>query len=72
MYEWLGIRTERQIKEEIDEAEEELTRLEDSLNEALDDDLTDEERLDIIDSYKVDIEEVTERIMDLNTELEEL
>lgn len=62
VYEWLGIRNEEQIRKEIKEAEDELD----------DEDLTTEERADIIDSYQPDIDEIKERIADLNEELENI
>ena len=72
VYEWLGIRSEEQIKKEIEEAEAEL---EDKINDLefdLDDDLTEEERKDIIESYQPEIDEIKERIADLKEELEEI
>ena len=62
VYEWLGIRSEEQIKKEIKEAEDELD----------DEDLTTEERAEIIDGYQPDIDEIKERIADLNEELENI
>ena len=73
VYEWLGIRSEEQIKKEIKEAEEELTNMENDLEEELnDEDLTAEERAEIIDSYQPDIDEIKERIADLKEELEDI
>ena len=73
VYEWLGIRSEEQIEKEIKEAEEELadvqSNLEDDLN---DDELTTEERAEIIESYQPDIDEIKERIADLKEELSEM
>ena len=62
VYEWLGIRSEEQIRKEIKEAEDELD----------DEDLTTEERAEIIDSYQPDIDEIKEKIADLNEELENI
>ena len=62
VYEWLGIRSEEQIRKEIKEAEDELD----------DEDLTTEERAEIIDSYQPDIDEIIEKIADLNEELENI
>lgn len=62
VYEWLGIRSEEQIRKEIKETEDELD----------DEDLTTEEREEIIDSYQPDIDEIKERIADLNEELENI
>lgn len=70
VYEWLDIRSEEQIKREIQEAEEELADMESDLESELDDeDLTQEERADIIDSYQPDIDEIKERIAELKEEL---
>ena len=62
VYEWLGIRSEEQIRKEIKAAEDELD----------DEDLTTEESAEIIDSYQLDIDEIKERIADLNEELENI
>ena len=73
VYEWLGIRSEEQIENEIKEAEEELEELQRNLKDDLDDDeLTTEERAEIIESYQPDIDEIKERIADLKEELSEL
>ncbi len=73
IYEWLGIRSEEQIKKEIKEAEYELTDIESNLEDELDDeDLSTEERTEIIDSYQSDIDEIKERIADLKEELYEV
>ena len=73
VYEWLGIRSEEQIEKEIKEAEEELEELQSDLKDDLDDDeLTTEERAEIIESYQPDIDEIKERIADLKEELSEL
>ena len=73
VYEWLGIRSEEQIEKEIKEAEEELEELQSNLEDDLDDDeLTTEERAEIIESYQPDIDEIKERIADLKEELSEL
>ena len=72
VYEWLGIRSESQIKEEIEEAEAELEEKLSDLEFDLDDDLTEEERKDIIESYQPEIDEIKERISDLKEELEEI
>lgn len=72
VYEWLGIRSEEQIENEIKEAEEELEELQSNLKDDLDDDeLTTEERAEIIESYQPDIDEIKERIVDLKEELSE-
>ena len=73
VYEWLGIRSETQIEKEIEEAEEELAEVQSNLEDDLDDDeLTTEERAEIIESYQPDIDEIKERIADLKEELEEI
>ena len=72
VYEWLGIRSESQIKEEIEEAEAELEEKLSDLEFDLDDDLTEEERKDIIESYQPEIDEIKEKIADLKEELEEI
>ena len=73
VYEWLGIRSEEQIEKEIKEAEEELAEVQSNLEDDLDDDeLTTEERAEIIESYQPDIDEIKERIADLKEELESI
>ena len=73
VYEWLGIRSEGQIEKEIEEAEAELAEVQNNLEDDLDDDeLTTEERAEIIESYQPDIDEIKERIADLKEELEEI
>lgn len=73
IYEWLGMRSEEQIKREIEEAEDELTDIESCLESDLDDeDLTQEERQEIIESYQPDINEIKERIAELKEELKEI
>lgn len=73
VYEWLGIRSEEQIGKEIKEAEDELADIQSDLEDELDDeDLTTEERAEIIDSYQPDIDEIKERIADLEEELDEV
>ena len=73
VYEWLGIRSEEQIEKEIKEAEEELAEVQSNLEDDLDDDeLTTEERAEIIENYQPDIDEIKERIADLKEELENI
>ena len=73
VYEWLGIRSEEQIEKEIKEAEEELAEVQSNLEDDLDDDeLTTEEKAEIIESYQPDIDEIKERIVDLKEELENI
>ena len=71
VYEWLGIRSEAQIKKEIEEAEAELEEKLSDLEFDLDDDLTEEERKDIIESYQPEIDEIKERISELKEETED-
>lgn len=73
VYEWLGIRSEEQIGKEIKEAEEEIAELEEQLNDELDDEeLTPEERSETIERYQFDIDEIKERIEELEEELAEV
>lgn len=72
IYEWLGIRSEKQIQEDIEEAEAEIENKLSDLEFDLDDDLTEEERNDIIKSYQSEIDEIKERIAELKEELEDL
>lgn len=73
VYEWLGIRSEEQIEKEIKEAEEELAEVQNNLEDDLDDDeLTTEERAEIIESYQPDIDEIKEKIANLKEELSEM
>ena len=73
VYEWLGIRSEEQIEKEIKEAEEELAEVQSNLEDDLDDDeLTTEQKAEIIESYQPDIDEIKERIADLKEELSKL
>ena len=73
VYEWLGIRSEEQIRKEIKEADDELADIQSDLEDELDDeDLTTEERAEIIDSYQPGIDEIKEKIADLNEELENI
>lgn len=72
VYEWLGIRSEKQIQEEIEEAEAELEDKISDLEFDLDDDLTEEERKDIIESYQPEIDEIKEKIAELKEELKDL
>ena len=72
IYEWLEIKSEEQIKKEIEEAEEELEEKINDMESDLDDDLTEEERQDIIELYQPEIDEIKERIAELKEELEEI
>lgn len=72
IYEWLGIRNEKQIQEEIEETEAELEDKLSDLESDLDDDLAEEERKDIIESYQPEIDEIKEKIAKLKEELAEI
>ena len=73
VYEWLGMRSETQIRAEIKDAESEFEDLQNDLADDLDDEeLTTEERADIIDSYQSDIDELKAKIAELKEELNEL
>lgn len=73
VYEWLGMRTETQIETEIEDAESELEVLQNDLaDELADEELTVEERAEIIDGYQPDIDELKEKIAELKKELDEL
>lgn len=72
IYEWRDIRSEEQIKKEIEEAKEELNDKISDLEFDLDDDLTEEERKKIIESYQPKIDEIKGKITELKEELEEI
>lgn len=73
VYEWLGMRSETQIRAEIKDAESEFEDLQNDLADDLDDEeLTTEERADIIDSYQSDIDELKAKIAELKEEFNEL
>ena len=72
IYEWRDIRSEEQIKKEIEEAKEELNDKISDLEFDLDDDLTEEERKKIIESYQPQIDEIKGKITELKEELEEI
>lgn len=72
VYEWLGMRSETQIRAEIKDAESELENLQNDLVDELDDDLSTEERVEIIENYQPDIDELKAKIAELNEELDEL
>lgn len=72
-YETLGIRSYDKVKEELEEANEELEELQSNLQEELqDEDLTQEEKQSIIESYKDEINEAKEKIAELEEELENM
>lgn len=73
VFEWLGIKSESQIRDELHDAEDELEELYEEMNNGLDDEsLSQEERKDIIESFQSEIEEVKNRINDLKNELENI
>ena len=74
VFEWLGIRGTDAVENELEEAREELAELmEYFANDIDDEDLTEEEKEEIWESnYKDDVEELKERIAELEEELENL
>lgn len=74
VFEWLGIRTESEIRQELEEAEEELEELMQNYEDECDDEeLTDEEKTEIWENdYKDDFEEIKEKIAELEEELENI
>ena len=71
-FEAVGIRTESEIKSELEEAEEELESMMNDYRDEIDDEeLTEEEKAEIWESYKADVEEIENRIAELKEELEE-
>lgn len=69
---WLGIRTYDQIKEELEEAKAELEDLQSDYEfDTSDEDMTEEEKQEIYHAdYESDIEELKERISELEEELD--
>lgn len=71
-FEAVGIRTESEIESELKEAEEELENMMNDYRDEIDDEeLTEEEKAEIWESYKADIEEIEDRIAELKEELED-
>ena len=71
-FEAVGIRTESEIESELKEAEGELESMMNDYRDEIDDEeLTEEEKAEIWESYKADIEEIEDRIAELKEELEE-
>ena len=71
-FEAVGIRTESEIESELKEAEEELENMMNDYRDEIDDEeLTEEEKAEIWESYQPDIEELENRIAELKEELEE-
>ena len=68
----VGIRTESEIESELKEAEEELESMMNDYRDEIDDEeLTEEEKAEIWESYQPDIKELETRIAELKEELEE-
>lgn len=72
LFESLGIRTEKQIQEEIDEKQEELDSLLEDFEEETEDLTEDEKQEYYAENYKEDIENLKEEIKELEEEQEEL
>ena len=71
VYEVCGIRSESVIREELEEAQEELAELmENYANDIDDEELTNEEKEEIWESYKDEIEEAQDKVNELEEELE--
>lgn len=73
-FEICGIRTEAEIREELEEAQEELEELmQNYANDCDDEDLTDEEKAEIwADNYADDAAELKEKIEELKEELDNI
>ena len=74
VFEWLGIRTEEEIRSELKEAMEELEELKQNYaDECEDEDMTDEEKSELWESdYADDAAELEEQISELEEELENI
>lgn len=74
IFEWLGIRTESEIRQELEEAEEDMEELMQNYADDCDDEeLTDEEKAEIWENdYKDDAEEIRDRIAELTEELDSI
>lgn len=85
VYEWLGMRTESAIREELEEAEEELAELMQNYEDECEsiDEWAEEEEQDEVDAeykkaelwrtdYKADADELEERIAELQEELADI
>lgn len=72
VFEWLGIRTYDQIKEELEEAKAELEDLQSDYEfDTSDEDMTEEEKQEIYHSdYEDDMEELKGKIAELEEELD--
>lgn len=74
VFEMCGIRSKSVIREELEEAQEELEELMENFADDTDDeDLTEEEKVEIWKSYYADeVEELKEKIAELEEELESI
>ena len=74
VYEWVGIRTESEIRSELEAAREELEELKRNYEDDCDDeDMTDEEKSELWQSdYADDAAELEEKISELEEELENI
>lgn len=74
VYGWLGIRTESEIRSELEEAREELEELKQNYaDDCEDEDMTDEEKSELWESdYADDAAELEEKISELEEELENI
>ena len=74
VYEVCGIRSESEIREELEEAEEELEELKQNFaDDTEDEDMTEEEKEELWESdYADDAKELEEKIAELKDELEKL
>ena len=73
VFEWLGIRSEEKIQDEIDELREELEELVYNWTEECEElelDLDDERQALWVNDYKFDYDELKEKIKELEEELE--
>ena len=73
VFEWLGIRSEEKIQDEIDELKEELEELVYNWTEECEElelDLDDERQALWVNDYKFDYDELKEKIKELEEELE--
>ena len=74
VFEMCGIRTESQIRVELEEAQEELEELMENYNDDCDnEELTDEEKAEIwTEDYEEEAEELREKIAELEEELDNI
>ena len=73
VFEWCDIRTEEQIKTDLEDAEEELSDKKQEYEDDAEDLETEEEKAKLYaDEYKDDIEMLEERVKELKEELEEI